>query len=590
MLFACTVIVSQGCQEDESDAAPEIVLQSSALEVAPEGGAATMNYTISNPRRDAVIEAGSSAEWLHDFDCSIEGEINFMIDENPELGESRSAKVTVTYADATPREFEVIQSEGVAPFSVEITEIGLDYVTATIEPRDKEMTWLAITYEKWALDERFPTEDDAIADLMNTYSFLAGMYGMDLETFMKSQILSTGTKTMTFDQLSVDTDHYLFAVGLKPDGTRISEAVKVPFRTLSIEKIDVSFDIALEVDGPNLSMKVTPSDKNIRYYTDVKLKSDWKNGPDIQSWIQSLIWRGSISGQTRQEVVDGISSYGDTTKEYYLNADTEYYAFAAAINDDGIICSEEKTVLFTTGEVAMSDNTFDISINETGSTHVDFDIIPSAKNDVYTYAVTPASEWEGMTDEEYVDSYAAANEFFLLMSARSGDARNIKVEGLSPETEYYIFVFGYEQARITTGITKLGFRTSRSGDASNLSFEFRSSDIGSNKVTVTVNPSIQEALYYWDLVPATATEEEARSAVDARVQHYLDIGYRGSRAEVFATKGSRGTIEKSITAYDFGYVNIEPATEYKIFAVGIDETTGEYATGFFFSEPFTTLR
>lgn len=592
-LFALTAIVPQGCQKDDSSTAkPEIVLQSSTLEVAPEGGVATMNYTINNQRQDATVSARcDAATWIHDFDCSTPGVISFTVDENPEVGQSRSATVTVSCDGAAEQVFEVLQGEGVekAPFQIQIDEIGLDYVTATIVPQDNTMTWLALAYEQWVLDERFATIDEAIADLLNAYTFLASMYGVDLPTFMKAQILSTGTQTMTFDQLSVDTDHYVMAVGLSPDGIRLTEAVLMPFKTQSIEMEDVSFDISIDINGPYVTMQTVPSDKNIRYYTDVKLKSDWQNGPDIQGWIQDLIWRGSISGQSREEVIAGLSSYGDVTKEYYLNANTEYYAYAVAINEEGIVCSEEKTLLFTTGDVAMSENIFDIQINETGPDFVNFTVTPSVKNDVYTYAVTPVSDWEGMTDEEYLESYIAANSFFLTLAATSGD-QTFQVGDLTSDKEYYLFIFGYEQDKVTTDLTKIKFKTNATSSASELTFEFQASDVTSNQVSVKVVPSAQDAMYYWDLIPASsATQEGAKAAVDARVQHWIDIGYKASRADVFASKGYRGTVEKTITAYDFGYVMIEPATEYKIFAVGIDDKTGEYVTDVYFSDSFTTL-
>lgn len=589
VLAALTSVAVMGCKQDETHVT-ELNLQSETLEVAPEGGIATMAYTISNPVEGAEVLASSDDEWLHDFDCSTENEINFTVDENPEVGQTRTAKVIVTYNNgAIEKEFSVIQGEGVekAPFDIDITEVGLDYAVATITPLDPEMTWHALAYEAWALDERFETIDDAIADFLNAYKFVASMSGLDFETFMSTQILVTGTRTMTFDQLSVDTDHYIFAVGLTPDGTRISDGVKKPFRTKSIEMKDITFNISIDVNGPNVKLNTAPSDNNTRYYTDVKLKSDWPNGPDIQSLIQNLIWRGSITGKTREQVIEEISSYGKIDKEMYLNANTEYYAFAVAINDDGIVCSKEETILFSTGDIPMSDNTFKVTVTNIEVDKATINIQPS-NEDSYTWAVSPASEWEGMTDEEYLDWYFQTyGSFFLDLSGMVGET-TVEKERLAPDTEYYAFVFGYEQNTVTTGVTKAKFKTKGSDNPEDLTFEFTINEITPTSVDVKVSGTPATAMYYWDVIDASATQEITKETLDARVQRWIDIGYKTDKADVFQTMAVRGTVETTVTNYNFGYNSIQPGKEYKLYAVGIYDETGEYATDFFFSEPFTT--
>ena len=106
--------------------------------------------------------------------------------------------------------------------------------------------------------------------------------------------------------------------------------------------------------------------------------------------------------------------------------------------------------------------------------------------------------------------------------------------------------------------------------------------------TVKVVGTPEKALYYWDVIDASATEEVAKETLDARVQRWIDIGYKTDRAAVFQEMAVRGTVETTVTSYNFGYNSIEPGKEYKLYAVGIYEETGEYATDFVFSEPFTT--
>ena len=277
------------------------------------------------------------------------------------------------------------------------------------------------------------------------------------EAMQWGKYAEAGTATLPFEQLTVGSKHYIFAIGIAADGTVLSNAVLEPFTTDSIELLDITFNVSCDVDGPNATLHTIPSDNGIRYYTDVKLKSDWPNGPDLQGWIQTLIWRGSVNGETAEQVVDELSSFGEVTKEYYLNANTDYYAYAVAINEEGILASEAEIIEFTTGNVHLSENTFKIEL-EIGVDNVDMHVIPS-NNDQYAWAVSPVAEWDGMTDREYLEWYFANyGTFFLDLSGLIGE-NTVTKNNLASDTEYYAFVFGYEQSTVTTDVTKVKFTT-----------------------------------------------------------------------------------------------------------------------------------
>lgn len=586
---ALALLAFQGCKEKET-LITQFKLQQETVEIPAEGGEVSISYTVTNPVSDATIEAVPDDTWLHDFDYSEDGVIRFTADENPTVGQTRSTKVTVSYADGLiETEFTAIQGEGLekAPFDVAIDTVGMDFVTATITPLDPEMTWHAITYEKEVYEERFDTYDDVVADFLSAYQFIASMVMMDFESFMMTHILTTGTQTMTFDQLRLDVDQYIFVVGLDSAGNRLTDGVLEPFRTLGVDKEDITFDISVDVNGPYATLHTVPSDNSLGYYTDIQEKSESGDEFDLQGWVHTLIWRGEVMGKTREQVVDELSSYGEVTKEYYLNANTEYYAFAATLNEEGIVNSDVEIIEFTTGDILMSDNTFEITITETGADYVHYTITPS-NNDSYTYAVSPVADWEGLTDEEYVEDYIYYNSLALDMKARQGILENGEDIRLAANTEYYLFVFGYEQLTMTTDVTKVKFKTTGADNPELLSFEFSIGNVTPTSVEITVTGTPDQALYYWDVIDASATQETAKETLDARVQRWIDIGYKTDRAQIFQEKGVRGTVETTVTYYNFSYDSIEPGKEYKLYAVGIYDETGEYATDFVFSEPFTT--
>ena len=498
MLLAAVVLPAfllSGCQEKEGPVTTELKLESSTLNVPAEGGDAVMNYTVTNPIEGAKINAGSQADWLHDFDCSEEGRIRFIVDENPEVGQTRTATVTVTYNDgAIEDEFTVLQGEGVekAPFEITIDEIGMDYAIATIAPLDPEMTWHALAYEAWVFDEEGRPIEQCVEEFLTAYAFVASMAGMDFETFMETDILCTGTETLPFEQLGVGTKHYIMAIGIDAKGTILSDAVLEPFTTEGIDMQDITFEVSFDVDGVNGILHTIPSDNNVRYYTDIKLKSDWPDGPDIQGWIQTLIWRGSVSGKSREQVIEEITSYGEVSKEYYLNANSDYYAFAVAINDQGIINSELEIIDFSTGNVLKSDNTFEISTVQVGVDYAEILIRPS-NNDIYSWAVSPVSDWEGMTEEEYMEQYLEQNAAFLWLKENTGES-TVTANNLTADTEYYAFVFGYEQYVMTTDVTKIKFTTGGADNPEDLTFDFTIGTVTSTSVDVKVVGTPEKAL------------------------------------------------------------------------------------------------
>lgn len=186
LLAAMTFVAIQSCQKTP-ESVTEINLESETLQVAPEGGSATMGYTITNPIEGVTAEATSTTEWLHDFDCSTEGQITFIVDENPEVGQSRTATVTVTYG-TIEKDFTVLQGEGVekAPFDVTITEIGYDYAIADITPLDPEITYMTLCYEQWALDQ-YGSLQEVVDRVLNDYSVIAEWLALTLKPFLNIQ-------------------------------------------------------------------------------------------------------------------------------------------------------------------------------------------------------------------------------------------------------------------------------------------------------------------------------------------------------------------------------------------------------------------
>ncbi len=117
-----------GCDDDDPEPAPTptpdpgpegktpvLVLNSSALEVAAEGGEQALTFKIENAVENQKAAATSDAKWfsLNAETNGAEGRIVLQVSKNE--GEAREAEVTVTYKGAKDAKFMVKQAAAEAP-------------------------------------------------------------------------------------------------------------------------------------------------------------------------------------------------------------------------------------------------------------------------------------------------------------------------------------------------------------------------------------------------------------------------------------------------------------------------------------------
>lgn len=70
----------------------------------------SIEYTVRNPTAGASISATANVEWIHDFDCSSDGEVVFEVDAQESGAVSRSGVITLSYTGATDVEVIVNQA------------------------------------------------------------------------------------------------------------------------------------------------------------------------------------------------------------------------------------------------------------------------------------------------------------------------------------------------------------------------------------------------------------------------------------------------------------------------------------------------
>ena len=148
-----------------------------------------------------------------------------------------------------------------------------------------------------------------------------------------------------------------------------------------------------------------------------------------------------------------------------------------------------------------------------------------------------------------------------------------EMPGLLSETEYRFFVFGVDKDG--KDLTKAYFKdfTTNVLGQQNVEFTLEEYEISYTQASVTVTPSNEKALYYFEIVENSVIEEKGslEAYMDFVVDYYTQ---QSSGADIIAQVGHRGK-------YDENRYDLKAGTEYTAFAVGVSE-------GFEYNSKFST--
>lgn len=227
-----------------------------------------------------------------------------------------------------------------------------------------------------------------------------------------------------------------------------------------------------------------------------------------------------------------------------------------------------------------------------------------------TFSVTAADEnltWIGqIVGKEYFEMYKTDEELFnedlkyyAYMAADSGvdieeylagilikgSHENLTHKGLSPETDYVIYVYGMStDGNRTTPVFSKQLRTTEPYQG-NITFEFEVSDKDAD-VAVKITPSHDGVAYYWNIITkddlleyGSDIAEAAVAFVEADIQDLLEYEEISSRSEYHEWYSDMNEITSLIEGSAY--------TDYVIFAYKWDENCNkvgdvaytEYKTG-----------
>ena len=487
-------------------------------------------------------------------------------------------------------------------FTFEILETGKTTVSFRVTPLAEEMPYVIMITDK-ATFETFESEEAFIADDLAWFDQVAMSMGITLEDYLAT-ILTTGVKEDSTDVLAPNTEYYLYAYHLTASGEVGSDFEFKEFKTAALEESDATFEVSVsDISYNKATVNVVPSSTTATYFVNIMSEERLADfGEGDEAYINHLVaLRDYYLGMnaTTEQMIANLCFAGEKSLTVDdLKAGTKHYAYAIGVDGDFLPNTKAFVIEFDTTTAESSALSFEVDFTNFYYDHVDGIVTPSNNDETYICSIQTAESltWYD-SEEEFMQTLLDDLEWWyggVETALRTGITDLSTFGGLYPETEYIVVCFGYDETPTTELFTFPFTTTEASGNPADLTVEFDIDyeQLSHNTVYVTATPSVG-AHYFMSYISTSDLEyyiEEYGSqdaALIAFANEEIDYGaeyFWCSRAEYLTDMGA------NLGTYTMMFNQLNPATEYIIYAVAVDinsgDVVGEHVS---VSEAFTTL-
>ena len=487
-------------------------------------------------------------------------------------------------------------------FTFEILDVDKTAVSFRVTPLAEEMPYIIMITDK-ASFEAFESVEAYVADDLAMFDQIALGMGISLEDYLAT-ILTRGVTEDSTDGLMPDTEYYLYAYHLTAEGEVVSDLEYKEFKTAALDKSDAVFEVSVSGIGYyEATVSVVPSLATATYFVNIMSEEQLAYfGEGAEAYVNHLVALRDYylgMGATTEQMIANLCFAGEKSLTIDdLTPGVKHYAYAIGVDGDFLPNTEAFVVEFETLAAESSELSFEAEIAAVYYDHVEGVVTPSNDNEAYVCSIQTAESltWYA-SDEEFMQVLLNDLEWWyggVETALHRGVTDLSTYGGLYPETEYVVVCFGYNETPTTKLFTFPFTTTEASGNPEDLVVEFDIDyeRLSHNTVYVTAKPS--EGVYYflsyistYDLecyVDEYGTED---AALVAYANEEIDYGadfFWCSRAEYLADVGA------NLGQYTMMFNQLNPDTEYVIYAVAVDVNSGDVASDrVSVSEAFTTL-
>ena len=430
-------------------------------------------------------------------------------------------------------------------FDVKVGEVTSSTVAYTVTPSDLEAEYLCVLYDAETVEE-FTRDEFLVQTLFQELEAEARTMGKTLQEYMPEVVDKGAITDGKFSNLFPESKYYIIVFGVDAaKGYEANTAVsKTEVTTAAFAGLDTTFEVNTTVDGNTATYQITPSnDEDIWYfYTLPKATYDAYTDPAGQYQmseqrfllfcLEQEINAYRNAGYSDAEILNAIFHKGALTLQAKgLNAQTEYINMIAGfvISEEGnvTIATDVTTSTYTTGDAKASELTFEISVTDIEMIRAAIKITPSDLKETYHWM---CGVWDGeQTAEDIMNGIVAQyggwmNNGAMLYTGvqdyTGGPGSPYKYKLDSPDTDYYVVVFGYAGG-ITTEPEMVTFRTLPAPDPATTTFTMSASDITPYSFQIAVVPSHSTTYYSFNVCAPESYNEEAIIAEENEAFDYM---------------------------------------------------------------------
>lgn len=354
-----------------------------------------------------------------------------------------------------------------------------------------------------------------------------------------------------------------------------------------VEPQETAFSITADLKGATYAyFSVKPQDKTVRYILNALSKEQYSALHSDEKLIEanndSFKDLAEKYGLTVEEVIDALTDKGDTTgfKLRYLDADTDYYAYAYGIGSDGTPLTDVVKYEFRTS--SLTNNTIEVSTEPTTSS-CKVQVVPSDRSAFYYFSIAKKTDLKDLTDTDiaasfysYFTKYLTQHQDAVLTDLFSTGQVSYEFANLIPSTDYVVLAYYLnEEGDRLSAVTRQEFKTPELNVVDDCKFEFSSSKVYTSSFNVKVVPSNSSTRYYIGIISKTDWDKYTPDEVAAALINQANsdkVDWSGDK-DIFS-----GTKDLN-TYYDlrYGHKAFKCNTEYVVVAFGVD-SKGERTT------------
>lgn len=498
MAVLCLPVLFTACKNEEPELPPQSETTFKLSVTAPEKTSATVEIVPSDPSATYYYSVMPKSEYETLADDKAVHEKDLAMFTQKAEQEGKSLEQIISYVVTTGQIVKKIENltagteyrlyaysldntleagkvytadfttlaETEAGISINVNSVSSSSASITFKPTRDDFTYYFSVVNKAVFDDQILSDSNLIKTDLDKFRSDAVNQNKFLNEYL-DEVLVKGEHQRTLENLRPRTTFYVYAYGIDNMGNVATPVFKQEVTTQEPEKIQASFDISVsDISSSSVTLGVVPSSDNVRYYVDYMVKYVYDGeGGNVKviedNYYQNLALSEKIGGTDNpiEKIVEEMSNFGTSSHNVLrLMTETEYVAYAFAIDAWGNIISDIYTQEFKTTSIELSDLTIDMDVEYLPG-KVKITVTPSDPDATYIFDFAYGSDIDRYDNDKDIINMILSFSFDIVSGTQV-----YEYERPFNEDKFYALAFGYSKE---TGPNTQVFKTAVYSDGPN---------------------------------------------------------------------------------------------------------------------------